>query len=324
MSLSAMIVAAAVATAGPCGSEKASYGGCGAETVASSCGGTQASVMNVSHAAAAKNIVETAASAGQFNTLLAAATAAGLADVLGSDGPFTVFAPTDEAFAKLPAGTVESLLKPENKATLKAILKYHVVSGRLDAGHVTSASALDTVNGQRAGIEVNSHGARIAGVNIIKTDISASNGIIHVVDSVMMPSTKDLVDTAVDAGSFTTLAAAVKAAGLVSTLQSEGPFTVFAPTDEAFAKLPAGTVESLLRPENRDQLKAVLLFHVVPGRVYADQALSAGTATTAQGEDIAISAASGRAFVNGARILSTDIDATNGVIHVIDTVLIPG
>jgi len=323
MSLSAMIVAAAMTAAGQCGGYQATSG-CGDNAVAGGCGGaSQAAVMTVAHASSAKNIVETAASAGKFGTLLAAAKAAGLADVLAGDGPFTVFAPTDEAFAKLPAGTVESLLKPENRGTLQAILKYHVVPGRLIAQHVTSVAGLGTVNGQRAAVNVDSHGATIAGVNIVKTDIEASNGIIHVVDAVMMPSTSDLVDTAVEAGKFQTLAAAVQAAGLIGTLKGDGPFTVFAPTDEAFAKLPAGTVESLLKPENRETLKSILLFHVVPGRVYADEVVGSSSLRTAQGESLAVGAASGRAFVNGARILKTDIDATNGVIHVIDTVLIP-
>lgn len=134
---------------------------------------------------------------------------------------------------------------------------------------------------------------------------------------------KDIVDTAVSAGSFNTLVAAVKAAGLVDTLKGEGPLTVFAPTDDAFAKLPAGTVENLLMPENRDKLIAILTYHVVPGRVTAEQVVGLSSAKTANGRDLTISANSGRVMVDNANVIKTDIMTSNGVIHVIDAVVIP-
>ena len=133
----------------------------------------------------------------------------------------------------------------------------------------------------------------------------------------------DLVDTAVAAGQFTTLAAALEAAGLVDTLKGEGPFTVFAPTDAAFAALPAGTVEDLLKPENKDKLVAVLTYHVVPGRVTSAQVAGLSNATTVQGGDVAIATAGGKVMVDDARVVSADVMATNGVIHVIDKVLMP-
>lgn len=134
---------------------------------------------------------------------------------------------------------------------------------------------------------------------------------------------KDVVDTAVAAGSFKTLAAAVTAAGLVDALKSEGPFTVFAPTDEAFAKLPAGTVETLLKPENKDQLAAILKYHVVAGRVYSDGALKLKVAKTLEGSSIEIRVNDGKPQVNNANLVALDIDASNGVIHVIDAVILP-
>lgn len=134
---------------------------------------------------------------------------------------------------------------------------------------------------------------------------------------------KDIVDTAVAAGSFETLAAALTAGGLVDTLKSEGPFTVFAPTDEAFAKLPAGTVESLLKPENKDQLVGILTYHVVGGKVMAADVVKLASATTVNGADVGIEVKDGSVFVNGAQVTATDIEASNGVIHVIDSVLIP-
>lgn len=133
---------------------------------------------------------------------------------------------------------------------------------------------------------------------------------------------KDIVDTAVDAGTFTTLVAAVQAAGLVDTLKGEGPFTVFAPTDEAFAALPEGTVETLLKPENKDKLIAILTYHVVAGKVMSTDLSNNMMAPTVQGSDVMIMTEGG-VTVNGAKVVAADIEASNGVIHVIDAVMIP-
>ncbi|MGD8441426.1 MAG: fasciclin domain-containing protein [Holophagae bacterium] len=136
-----------------------------------------------------------------------------------------------------------------------------------------------------------------------------------------MKASNNIVETAVSAGSFETLVAAVKAANLADTLAGEGPYTVFAPTDEAFAKLPEGTVENLLA--NPDQLREILLYHVVPGKVTAAQVVNLDRATTAQGSDIAIKVADGAVMVNDASVITTDIETSNGVIHVIDRVILP-
>jgi len=133
----------------------------------------------------------------------------------------------------------------------------------------------------------------------------------------------DIVDTAVEAGQFETLAAALGAAGLVDTLKGEGPFTVFAPTDDAFAKLPEGTVENLLKPENKDQLTAILTYHVVPGSVMAADVVKLSEAETVNGKKVNIKTEGETAMINDAKVVSADIAATNGVIHVIDTVLLP-
>ncbi|MEP7729878.1 fasciclin domain-containing protein [Marinomonas primoryensis] len=134
---------------------------------------------------------------------------------------------------------------------------------------------------------------------------------------------KDIVDVAVENGSFTTLVAAVKAAGLVDTLKSEGPFTVFAPTDDAFAKLPKGTVEMLLKPENKDQLVAVLTYHVVSGSVMAADVVKIDSAKTVQGQSVMVSVVDGNVMIDNAMVIIPDVKASNGVIHVIDTVLLP-
>ncbi len=134
---------------------------------------------------------------------------------------------------------------------------------------------------------------------------------------------KDIVDTAVEAGQFETLVAAVQAAGLVETLKGEGPFTVFAPTDEAFGALPEGTVASLLEEENRDQLQAILTYHVVPGKIMAEDAMAADSATTVQGQDLTITTMDGSVMIDDATVIQADIETSNGVIHVIDGVLMP-
>jgi len=269
-----------------------------------------------------KNVVETAVAAGNFTTLAAALGAADLVDTLQGEGPFTVFAPTDEAFAALPKGTVESLLLPENLGMLTDILTFHVTAGRLPASNVVRQSSLTTVNGQRVSIEVSDRGVRIGGAMVSATDIQCTNGTIHVLDAVMLPSTSNIVETAVEAGTFQTLAAALGAGGLVEVLQGPGPFTVFAPTDDAFAALPKGTVESLLLPENKDRLVAILKNHVVSGRTYSDQ-LSNGRVATISGTKLAVKVADQGVMIGASKVISADIETSNGVIHAIDTVLLP-
>lgn len=269
------------------------------------------------------DIVDTAVAAGSFKTLVTAVKAAGLVDTLKGKGPFTVFAPTDEAFAKLPEGTIAELLKPENKARLQAILTYHVVPGAVRAADVVKLSGATTVQGQRIDIAVKNGSVSVDGAKVVKTDIETSNGVIHVIDSVILPSEQDIVATAAANDSFSTLVAAVKAAGLVETLQGEGPFTVFAPTNEAFAKLPAGTVESLLKPENREKLVAILTYHVVPGRVYSSDVVKLNSAQTVNGKSASIKVGGGSVMIDNAKVVATDIDTANGVIHVIDSVILP-
>jgi transforming growth factor-beta-induced protein len=278
---------------------------------------------------APQTIVDIAVADGRFTTLVAAVQAAGLVDTLAGEGPFTVFAPTDDAFAKLPAGTLEELLKPENKQQLTDILLYHVVAGKVMAADVVNLSEAETALGEKVTIKVEDGKVFVNDAQVIITDIEASNGVIHVIDTVILPPSmtaeapKDIVDIAVADGRFTTLVAAVQAAGLVDTLKSEGPFTVFAPTDEAFAKLPAGTIEALLKPENKEQLTDILLYHVLPGKVMAASVSDGLIADTALGTSVFFKVDMGKAYINEAQIIITDIEASNGVIHVIDTVILP-
>lgn len=285
---------------------------------------TKPQVVEASGQRAAGNLVEVAVGAGSFKTLVAAVKAAGLVDALSGDGPLTVFAPTDEAFAKLGDDTIATLLKPENKGKLVEILTYHVVPGKLPAAKVVGAKSLTSLAGPALSIEAGDDGVRVSGARVVATDVAAKNGVIHVIDTVMLPPAEPtIVELAAKAGKFNTLIAAAQAAGLVDALNGDGPLTVFAPTDEAFAKLPKGTVESLLKPENKAKLAAILTFHVVPGRVDARTAITAGKAKTLQGQEVEFAIADGQMTVQGARVIGNDIGAKNGMVHVIDAVILP-
>ncbi|MCB0155731.1 MAG: fasciclin domain-containing protein, partial [Anaerolineae bacterium] len=283
----------------------------------------------------AQDIDDTAVADGRFTTLATALDAAGLIDTLKGEGPFTVFAPTDEAFAALPEGTLDSLLAdPE---ALTQVLLYHVVAGEVPAADVVSLTSADTVEGQPVSISVDGEAVMVGGANVIQTDVMASNGIIHVIDAVLLPPSDDsammdeetmmeetgpdVVDVAVADGRFTTLATALEAAGLIDTLKGEGPFTVFAPTDEAFAALPEGTLDSLLA--DIPALTNVLLYHVVAGEVPAATVVTLPSADTVLGQPVSITVEGESVKVNEANVIQTDVMASNGIIHVIDAVLIP-
>ncbi len=277
--------------------------------------------MNVAEGKA--DIVDTAVAAGDFKTLVKAVKAADLVGALKSKGPFTVFAPNDAAFAKVPSSALNSLLQPQNKEALRGVLTYHVVAGSLEASDVASRTSVTTLNGQRLDVNTRDGNVFVDGARVIATNIQCDNGVIHVIDSVVMPKSDNIVSTAQSAGSFGTLLAAAEAAGLAGPLAGDGPFTVFAPTDDAFAALPKGTVESLLKPENKAKLAAILKYHVVPGRVYSSDALSAQSAETLQGQRVRVVLKDGQLRVNNANIIANDIEASNGVIHVIDRVILP-
>jgi len=294
------------------------------------------------------DIVETAAANGNFTTLLAAAEAANLVDALKGEGPFTVFAPTDDAFAALPDGTIEALL--EDTDALAAILTYHVVAGEVKAEQVVNLNSAQTLNGESVTITVTEEGdVMIDNAKVIATDIETTNGIIHVIDAVILPSSASSKVASLGANAASdgrpagapslnmkrtgppiyglankaglkTLAAAIEAVGLNKTLNTGGPFTVFAPTEEAFAALPEGTLEALL--QDPETLTNILLYHVVAGEVTAADVVGLTEATMLNGETVSISV-NGGVMVNDANVIATDIFAKNGVVHLIDKVLIP-
>jgi uncharacterized surface protein with fasciclin (FAS1) repeats len=297
----------------------------------SSCGCSGQAQACESHQKSAVDIVHTAEHAGQFKTLLAALRAADLVDALKSPGPYTVFAPTDKAFAALPAGTVESLLLPENKARLQSILKYHVVAGEVMSKDILKYRDAKTLQGNKVRLTL-----MINGASVIKADIKSSNGVIHVIDQVILPNNfkpargyankrsaepvdKDILQTAEATGKFKTLIAAVRAAGLSDDLGGKGPFTVFAPTDKAFAELPPGTVANLLKPENKAKLQAILKYHVLPGNLSSHDIVRLHTVKTLNGQAIYPSVRP-----DSSSIKMKNIYCRNGVIHVIDSVMLPG
>ncbi len=259
---------------------------------------------------APKNIVETAIAAGSFNTLAKALVDTGLDAALAGTGPFTVFAPTDAAFQALGADALNGL----SKEALADILKYHVVSGTVESKDL-AAGPVKTLSGVSAFVSLQD-GAKINGAKVTTADVSASNGVIHVIDSVLLPP--NLVEAATYAGNFNTLLSAAAQAELAAVLTDAATrLTVFAPTDAAFAALPAGTVEGL----TKEQLAGVLTYHVVPGEVLST-ALSAGSVTTVNGADVTVDLSDG-VKINDARVITADIVTTNGVIHVLDKVLLP-
>lgn len=289
----------------------------------------------------AKDIVDNAVGSKDHTTLVAAVKAAGLVDTLKGKGPFTVFAPTNEAFTNLPQGTVDNLLKPENKDQLVKVLTYHVVPGIYKTTDLKDGQMLTTVEGDTLKVTKVGNTIFVNGVSISIGDVISSNGVTHVIGSVLLPpangkmsmgvmvggalmmADRDIVQNALSASNVTTVVAAVKAAGLVDTLESTGPFTVFAPSNDAFNKLPAGTVDTLLQPGNKQKLSGILTYHVVKGAYRIADLTDGQTLTTVNGQTLTVHVKDGVVMINDATIQTPDVISSNGVTHVIDTVLMP-
>jgi transforming growth factor-beta-induced protein len=311
----------------PATSSAGTGGGAGAQAATSGAAGASATVPGTSGGAVdmsgggagavapgpgstSNDIVDTAVAAGGFSTLAKALGDTDLVATLKGPGPFTVFAPTDAAFAALPAGTLDSLSSDE----LKAVLLYHVVAADLHAADL-DGKPLTSVGGLSLFVSL-SNGVMVDDARVTMADVNASNGVIHVIDKVLLPP--NIVQAAQLAGNLTTLVKAVTDTGLADALSGAGPFTVFAPSDAAFAALPAGTLAGL----STTDLKNVLLYHVVSGSVQSAQ-LEAGTVDTLlAGKQLTVDLTGG-VNINDAKVTIPDIVVTNGVIHVIDKVLLP-
>lgn len=275
----------------------------------------------------ALNLIETASDAGNFSTLLTALESAGLQQVLADPTKtYTVFAPTDAAFAAVGEAELTALLA--DGTALTDTLLYHVLPGAVNAETATglAGTSITMENNKAAALAVTEGVLQINSANITTTDIVASNGIIHVIDAVLTPPAEtvqvNLVETATNAGSFTTLITALETSGLDQVLANEEQnFTVFAPTDDAFALLGQDAIDALLA--DGTTLNDTLLYHVLPGAVNAETAIGlAGTTITMQnGSDATLSLSGEQLMINTSNITTTDITATNGIIHVIDAVL---
>lgn len=278
-------------------------------------------------------LAEIAASDTSFSFLLAAAVKAGLADELAGPGPLTVFAPVNNAFRAAGFPNVAAV-EAADAATLANILTYHIIAGTVESGDVPVGpnAAVTMLNGDAAYTTVNSNGVFINGVEVVTADVAASNGVIHIIEKVLMPPAGNIVETAAASADFTYLVAAVTRASegttdVAAVLSGTGPFTVFAPTNQAFINAGFATIEAIQAAEP-DDLAAILTYHVIAARVFSSDLTNGATPTTVNGGTVEIGLTSG-ATVKGAtnttasNIVATDVVATNGVIHVIDQVLLP-
>lgn len=272
--------------------------------------------------AAPSTVVDIIVNSPDHTTLETAVLAAGLADDLSSEGPFTVFAPTDAAFAALPAGTLEAVLADAD--LLNAILTYHVAGGAFLSTDLTDGMQITTLNGATVEVMVGGGFVMINDALVTVADLTAGNGVVHVINAVLLPptpTTNTVVDIIVNSPDHTTLEAAVLAAGLADDLSAQGPFTVFAPTDAAFAALPAGTIEAVLA--DAELLNAILTYHVVGGEALSTSLSDGQEITTLNGANVTVSIMGGSVMINNATVTVADILADNGVVHVINAVLLP-
>ncbi|MFZ4575604.1 MAG: CIA30 family protein [Phycisphaerales bacterium] len=256
-----------------------------------------------------------------LNTLLALVGASGLQ--LPADDRVTVFAPTDKAFEAVPAETVKFLTSEEGRATLQAILKHHVLPMAVDSGSLLQRRGVLALSGQN--LAVDGDALTIAGAALLKTDVPFDGGVLYVIDRVLMPETRSIADIVGEDPRLATLLKAVTAAGIGGLLGSEnaGPWTVLAPSNEAFAALGEEKIKALLA--DPEALAAVLSAHVIPSRIARRDMLSQQSARTLPGRDaVAFELVDGKLTVGGAGIVAADIQASNGLIHIIDRVLEPG
>lgn len=253
-------------------------------------------------------------------TLEVAIGAAALNGVLSTDGPFTLFAPTDDAFAELPAGTIDQLLA--NTAALEEVLLYHTLIGaEATSGDLERGQTVETLVGD-AFVEITADGQIfIDNAEVTMADIDADNGVVHVIDAVLLPARETVVDVVITSPDHTTLESAITLAKLSGALSGDGPFTLFAPTDDAFANLDPATLQAAL-DDPEGLLTTVLTYHVVDGAVTSDM-LSTGLVPTLQGESLDVVVDNATVTVNGATVIQPNLEVDNGVVHVVDGVLLP-
>lgn len=291
-------------------------------------------IFSVTAFAAEQNIVEIATGSDDFTILVSALQKADLVETLEGEGPFTVFAPSNAAFEKLLAEleiSAEDLLAHPQ---LSEVLTYHVVSGKVMSTDLTEGMEAETVNGEKLKVDL-TNGVKINDASVVTADLEATNGVVHVVDTVLVPSNfklvgeeisaempKTVVDIALSNDDFSILVSALQKANLVETLQGEGPFTVFAPSNQAFENLLKALDISASDLLNQPDLSKVLLQHVVSEKVMSSDLTDGMEAETLNGEMIKFDLTSG-VMVSGSTVTTADLEAENGVVHVIDKILVP-
>lgn len=271
-----------------------------------------------------QTVVDIVVNSPDHNTLETAVIAAELADDLSGTGPFTVFAPTDAAFAAIDAATLDALLA-DPTGDLATILSHHVVSGVADASNISDGLSIGNLISQNLTFST-AGGLTINGANITVVDIRAENGVVHVIDAVMLPEfmtqrPATIMDVVSNSPDHTTLLSLINAAELESTLSSDGPFTLFAPTNDAIAALPTDIVDALLADPS-GALTDVLLFHTVSGVASTANIFDGLVVGSVLGQNLTFTTSNG-AQVNGINISVLDIKTDNGIVHVIDAVLVP-
>jgi uncharacterized surface protein with fasciclin (FAS1) repeats len=254
-------------------------------------------------------------------TLEVAVNTAGLQGALSGPGPFTVFAPTDAAFAALPDGVIDDLLS-DPTGELTQILLYHVVDGKSLSTDLSDGLMITTLHGDSVKVTISGSDVFIDTAQVTLADIETDNGVVHVIDAVLLPYST-IMDVIVGSPDHTTLETAIITAGLDAALSGPGPFTVFAPTDAAFAALPDGVVDALLADPSGD-LTDVLLYHVLGASVASGDLTNGQFATTLHGDSVEVTISGSEIYINDALVTAADIMTDNGIVHVIDAVLIPG
>merc|ERR1711981_571631 len=287
--------------------------------------------------AVTKNIVELAAATADLSTLVTALKAGKLTDALSGKGPFTVFAPSNEAFAKLPKSVLVRLLDPKNIKELQAVLEYHVIArAAVHKADLKFTQRVKTLEGKEGFIVKDHRGdVLVDNARVTTADVDASNGVVHIIDNVLIPRaldqsaspsvTKNIVELAAATADLSTLVTALEAGKLTDALSGKGPFTVFAPSNEAFSKLPKSVLERLLDPKNIKELQNLLEYHVIAGAAVhkADLKFTQKVKTLEGKQLFIVKDHRGDVLVDNARVTTADVDASNGVVHIIDKVLIP-
>lgn len=285
-------------------------------------------VLSFSSASAQESLVDIAASYPQLSTLVSVLQQSGLDAALQGPGPFTVFAPTNQAFAAIPATTLERITA--DPQTLRAVLGYHVVAGALVASNVANTSAATTLHGEDLVFRSLNGSVTAGGATVTAADLMATNGVLHFIDRVLLPpslaiGTPEEVDSIssiiAQEPRFSTLATALEASGMLSALSMDGEYTLFAPTDQAFARLDPATLEALLA--DPEALRSVLAYHVLVGRAIGADLVNIDRAQTLEGSGVNISVEAGNIRVDGATVTILNLIASNGVIQGLDSVLLP-